>query len=230
MTQKSKKIISIFAILMFIVLSGLIFYFVGIPLVKYANEPEKFRELVNDNGVLGRMAFIGMTVLQVVVAIIPGEPFEILAGYAFGAVEGTLLCVIAQTLGSIIVFKLVKVFGIKIAEIFFSREKLDSLTFLKTSAKRDTVFLIIFMIPGTPKDLITYFAGLTDMKMATWLLICSFGRLPAIITSSVGGDALGTNNYLFAALVFGITFIVSLIGIFIYNKICKKNENLEKSE
>lgn len=88
-----------------------------------------------------------------------------------------------------------------LVEVFFPEEKLKKLKFLKTTPKRDMIFFIIFMIPGTPKDLLCYFTGLTDIKFSLWLLICSLGRLPSIITSTVGGDALGTSNYWFAVAV-----------------------------
>ena len=74
------------------------------------------------------------------------------------------------------------------------------------------------MIPGTPKDLLCYFAGLTDIRLSLWLLICSLGRLPSIVTSTVGGDALGTSNYWFAAAVFAITLVISLVGLLFYKK------------
>lgn len=74
------------------------------------------------------------------------------------------------------------------------------------------------MIPGTPKDLLCYFAGLTDIRLSLWLLICSLGRLPSIVTSTVGGDALGTSNYWFAAAVFAITLVISLVGLLILQK------------
>lgn len=61
-------------------------------MLKFVSEPEKFRAWVDGHGIYGRLAFIGMMVLQVFIAIIPGEPLEIGAGYAFGMWEGTLLC------------------------------------------------------------------------------------------------------------------------------------------
>lgn len=69
---------------------------------------------------------------------------------------------------------------------------------MQSSPKRDLLFWIVFVVPGTPKDLLCYFAGLTDLSWGKWLLICSAGRLPSIITSTVGGSAVGGRQYLFA--------------------------------
>lgn len=224
LTKKQQKRVGIAAIVIAIAATVLIIWLAGVPLVRFASEPERFRQWVNDNGVWSRFAYIGMMLLQIVIAVLPGEPFEIAAGYAFGAVEGTLLCVAASTLGSLMVFLLVRRFGVPLVEIFFPEDKLRGIRFLKTTPKRDFIFFVIFMIPGTPKDLLCYFAGLTDIKFTVWLLICSLGRLPAIVTSTVGGDALGTSNYWFAAIVFAVTLAISIVGLLVYKHICSSHE------
>lgn len=223
-SPRKKKALSIAALVIFAALTVVLTVFVGGPMVRYAREPERFRAWVDTHGVYGRLAYMGMVLLQILVAIIPGEPLEILGGYAFGAVEGTILCTLAATVGSLAVFALVRFFGVKLVEVFFSREKLNNLRFLKSSSKRDLLFLIIFMIPGTPKDLLCYFAGLTDIRFPVWLLICSLGRVPSIITSTVGGNALGTQSYVAAVIVFAATLAVSGAGILLYRAICKKHE------
>ena len=173
-------------------------WLVGVPLIRFASQPELFRLWVDSHGILGQLAYMGMVILQVILAVIPGEPFEIAGGYAFGALEGTVLCLIAATLGSLAVFGLVRQFGMRLVRVFFSQEKLQSLRFLKTTPRREFLFLLIFMLPGTPKDLLCYFAGLTDIRFPVWLVICSLGRIPSLVTSTVGGDALGTGHYWFA--------------------------------
>lgn len=222
MTTKQQKGVAIAAGVVFCLVTAALIVFAGIPMVRFASEPERFRAWVDARGVLGRLAYMGMVMLQVLVAIIPGEPLEIVGGYAFGALEGTLLCVAAATLGSLLVFYLVRRFGMPLVEVFFPREKLQKLRFLKTSPKRDLIFLIVFMVPGTPKDLLCYFAGLTDLKFPLWLLICSLGRLPSIVTSTIGGSALGSKRYWFAAVVFAVTLVVSAGRLWLYDHLQKK--------
>ena len=83
-----------------------------------------------------------------VVAIIPGEPVEIGAGYAFGAVEGTLLCMLGTVTGSMAVYFFVRRFGVKAVEIFFPVEKIEQLRFLNTAKKRDTLMFLLMFIPA----------------------------------------------------------------------------------
>ena len=165
---------------------------------------------------------MGMVVFQVIIAFIPGEPFEIAAGYAFGAVEGTLLSMAAAVLGSVLTFWLVRLFGMKLVRIFFSEEQIASVRFLKSTPKRDLLFLVVYMLPGSPKDLLGYFAGLTDIRFPTWLIICSLGRIPSLLSSTLGGAALGSKDYALAILVFAITLAISAIGLLVYNHISQK--------
>lgn len=223
MTDKQKKTAAVVAVLMFLLLSALLGWFVGRPMLRFAKQPELFRAWVDGHGAWGKLAYIGMCILQIVVAFIPGEALELCGGYAFGAVWGSILCMIGLFLGSVIVFALVRKLGQPIAEIFFPPEKLEKLHFLKNSPKRTWFFWLIFTVPGTPKDLLCYFAGLTDVKWRTWLLICSLGRLPSVLTSAIGGSAIGGRNYLFAGLIFGGTLLVSLLGLLVYRAICNRN-------
>lgn len=221
---KCKRILVIIFFAVLLIVSCVLAYCFKDVMADIVENPQLFRDWIDKSGIWGMLAYVAMLVIQVILAIIPGEPLEIAGGYAFGPVWGTLLCVVGTTLGSIIVYLLVKRFGMKIVTLFFSKEKIESLKFLKSSPRRNILFMIIFIIPGTPKDLLCYFIGLTDINFMTMLLICSLGRLPSVITSTVGGDALGTQNYLWAVIVFVVTALISIGGIAIYNHICKKHQ------
>lgn len=221
LTVKQKKIISVLVLVLFLGFSALVAYFIGKPMISLVSEPEKFRAWVESRGNWGRLIFIGMMVFQVLIALVPGEPLEIGAGYAFGAVEGTILCVIGVTVGSIMVFGLVRRFGMRLVEVFFDTGKIKKLKFLQNEKRLDLITFLVFFLPGTPKDLLTYFVGVTDIKLSKFILIVSVARLPSIITSTVGGSALGIGKYELAVIVFGVTIAASLLGLFIYNRICK---------
>lgn len=231
MNDRQKKIWGIAVIIGLVAFMGLLCWFVGRPMLRFVSEPEMFRQWVDGHGIWGRIAFIGMMIFQIIVAVIPGEPLEIGAGYAFGAVEGTILCLIGAVLGGAIVVMLVRRYGVKLVEVFFSREKIMSLRFMQDSRRLELLVFIVFLIPGTPKDLLCYAVGLTNLRMRDWLLISLVARIPSIITSTIGGNALGEQNYGFAVAVFAVTLTISLFGILIYRHICRKeNEEIERKE
>ena len=223
-TPQQKKWISVVIAAVFLLFCGAVGWFIGRPMVRFASDPEQFRAWVESFGPWGGILYAAMVFLQVLVALIPGEPLEICGGYAFGAVPGTLLCLLGATAGSLLVFALVRRFGRAMVELFFSREKVENLRFLQSSPKRDFLFWLIFMLPGTPKDLLCYFAGLTDLPWRKWIFICSVGRLPSVITSTLGGGALGTENYGGALWVFAATAALSLIGVGIYRLVVARHE------
>lgn len=220
-----KKIAGAAVILLFFGLAAALFFTVGQPLVRFLSEPELFRAWVDAHGAWGRLAFVGMVALQVIVAVIPGEPFEIGAGYAFGLWEGTALCLLGETLGTLAVFLFVRRFGTRAVELFFPLEKLRELKFLKNTKKLHLMTFLVFFIPGSPKDVLTYFLGLTEMKLLPCLLLTGLGRIPAVITSTIGGDALGLQNYQFAILVFAVTVVISLAGLLVFRRLCRREEN-----
>lgn len=224
MTPTQKKGLAIVLVVLFLGFTALVCWRVGLPMVRLASDPESFRQWLETRRVGGAVLYGAMVFFQVLFAVIPGEPLEIAGGYAFGALWGTLICLIAATLGSLLVFVLVRRFGTRLVEVFFSLEKLQKVRFLQDSPKRNVLFLVVFMIPGTPKDLLCYFAGLTDLKLSVFLLMASLGRLPSVVTSAVGGDALGTRNYFFAAVVFVVTFLLSIGGLVCYQRICAWHE------
>ena len=222
--KKKKKLIAGILMAVAVIIIALVCIFVGIPLIKLAGKPQEFRDWVDSKGIWGPVLYVALVIFQILIAFIPGEPLEIVAGYVFGTFKGTVLCIAAASLGSIIVLFLVRKFGKALLEIYFDKEKIENLKFLQSSQKKIVVFMILFIVPGTPKDLLCYYGGLTDIPMPLLIFICTVCRLPSIITSTIGGNALGTGEYGFAIIVFAVTAVISAIGIYIYNRLSKKEE------
>ena len=228
--RRRKKQVALFCLGAALAVTGLIFWFVGRPMLQFVSQPELFRDWVDSHGVFGRLAFLGMMMFQVFVAIIPGEPLEIGAGYAFGVLEGTALCLLATTLASGVIFLIVKKYGMKFVTLFVAEEKIRSLKFLRNTRRLEFIVFLLFFIPGTPKDVLTYMVGLTPMKLRVWLLITTVARIPSVVTSTVGGDALGTQEYLFAVIVFVATAAVSGLGVLLYRAIRCRHQRRELGE
>lgn len=227
LTEREKRWIVGLGLGLFLVLFVLVAWYAGRPLVAFASEPERFQQWVDSQGLLSPVLFMGMVILQVVVAVIPGEPLEIAAGYAFGALEGTVLCVLGTLIGGVLVFLLVRRFGAQAVEVFFDLEKFRSLRFFQDRRRLTFWVFLVFFLPGTPKDVLCYFVGLTDMRLRTWILVSAVARIPSIITSTVGGSALGMDEYAFAAIAFLAALAISGLGLLAYRAICRFHERRE---
>lgn len=199
-------------------------------LQKIGGTPEDFKTFIDGFGVTGWLVGFGLQCLQVFVALIPGELVEIGLGAAFGAVGGTLLCMAGVALASSLVFLIVRKYGIRFVELFFDRGKIDGLKFINSEKKLDAVIFLLFFIPGTPKDLLTYFAGLTRISLPRFLCISLLARIPSVVSSTVGGTLLAEKNYLSAAVLFAVTGGVSLLGFFAYRLIVKRKNFTDSSE
>ena len=224
MTPLQKKIAKVIAFSLLLVFVFVVTAFLGKPLLTLVEDPEAFRELVKENGWASRLLFVGLVTVQVVVALIPGEPLEICAGIAFGSLEGTLLCLAGILLGSVIVFFFVRRFGIRLLEVFFPVEKIRSLRFLQNEKRLNRVLFLLMVLPGTPKDLICYFVSLTRIEPMDWFVLATFARIPSVVTSTLGGNAVGEGKYLFALLVFAVTCCIAVFGLLFFDHFTKKRK------
>lgn len=178
---------------------------------------EDLQAYIQSFGILSGLFFLVLQFLQVFIALIPGELLETVAGFSFGPILGTVLCYIGMTGASALIFKLTRRFGIPLVETFISRETIMELRFINTERKRNILIFLLFFIPGTPKDLFTYFIGLTDIRLGEFLAISLIARIPSVISSTYGGHLLGAGNYMGAIGLYAAVGIVSLIGLHIYH-------------
>lgn len=183
---------------------------------------DDFREYIRSFGALGPLVLLGLQILQVFIALIPGEIVETAAGYVLGPWLGTAVCYLGIAVASSLIFTLTRRYGVKLVEVFVSREKINELRFLNTAQKRNMLIFLIFFIPGTPKDLLTYFVGLTDIRLRTFLLLSMVARVPSVISSTFGGHLLGEEKYWGAVILYGITGLLSILGMIVYNRHLKK--------
>lgn len=129
---------------------------------------------------------------------------------------------IGIVVGSVFVFLMVRAFGKRLVALFFPIEKIEAIPILRNTQRLTLPSFIIFMIPGTPKDILTYCAGLTPMKFSSWLLIAGVARIPPVITSTLSGSALGEGQYSVAIIVFAATMALSVVGLLVYHRMSKQ--------
>ncbi len=198
---------------------------VGVLLLnKHFSDTDSIRLWIDEHYALGILVMTLLCALQVVIALIPGELLEIAAGYAFGGLVGTAVCVVGLTLGSIIAILLARKFGRRLVESLYPREKIDALPIINTPKKRNAMTFLLFLIPGTPKDLFTYVIGMTEMSIPLYIALTAFARLPSIVMSTLGGGALGEDKLGHAIVIFIIAAAVSGCGYLAYLAIQKRHK------
>lgn len=217
---KRRRLLAGISIAVVVLLAALITWFVWSWLSSFSQDG--FRDYIRSFGVWGWLVLLLLQFLQVFIALIPGELLESAAGYAFGPFAGTVICYLGVAAASSLVFLLTRRFGVRLVEVFISREKISELRFLNTERKRNALVFLLFFIPGTPKDLLTYFVGLTDMRLGPFLAISLAARIPSVISSTFGGHLLGEGKLWGALLLYGITGAVSIAGLAAYRAIVQR--------
>ncbi len=226
--ERRNRIIGAAILLLIAAIMGILFVRVGKPMTELVKDTDRLRAWVAEKGWASRFIYMAAVCFQVLVAVIPGEPLEMAAGFVFGPIEGTLICLGGITVGSMMVFGLVRLFGRKFVEIFFSKDRIDELKIMKNPKKVFIVTAALMILPGTPKDLLTYCAGLTKISWLTWLLISTIGRIPSVITSTWGGHEIAEGRYLNAAIIFIVTAVLCGAGLYVFARF--KSDKIEKKQ
>ena len=225
MSRKTKRFKLFLIIVVIALLVGLIIYL--FPVIKNLSTPEgqlEFKNHVGDMGMIGVLALFGLQFAQIFLIIIPGEPIEILAGMCYGGVWGTVFIIVSAFIISSIIFFAVRKFGRRSVYSFCSKDRIDKIEnskLFKNPKKIEWIMLILFLIPGTPKDLLVYIAGLLPIKPLRFILISTFARLPSVISSTIAGGSLIAGNWKFSIMIYAVTFLIVGIIIFIINKFDK---------
>lgn len=233
MDRKTK--IKIFKIIIMILVIALL---IGItiylfPVIKNLSTSEgqiEFKNKVNESGFLGMLTLFGLQVAQIFLFILPGEPLEILAGMCYGGIGGTIFITISVFIISTAIFFIVRKLGRKFVYDFCSEEKvkkIENSKLFKNAKKIESIMLILFIIPGTPKDLLVYIAGLLPIKPFRFIMISTFARLPSVISSTFAGSNLVAGDWKVSIIIYAVTFLIVGIGIFIINKFDKNKTTSE---
>lgn len=227
MNRKNKvKIFKIF--LTIIVLSlflGIIIYL--FPIMRDLSTLEgqiAFKEKVENLGVLGMLSLFGLQVAQIFLIIVPGEPIEILAGMCYGSLWGTVFIMVSACIISTSIFLLVRKFGRKFVYDFCDKkkvEKIENSKVFQNPKKIEFIMLILFLIPGTPKDLLVYVAGLLPIKPLKFIIISTFARFPSVITSTLAGEQLAIGDWKMSIILYVAILILVALAVFIINKFDK---------
>lgn len=217
-----RRIFALISFTVVITLAALTTYFLWERISSVASSPQALRDLILSYGFLSYAVGLGLQILQVFVALLPGELIELALGYSFGFLGGTLICLLGIAAATIPVFLLTKRFGTRFVEIFFDRDKIESISFLKNQKKLKGLVFLLFFIPGTPKDLLTYFVGLTPLTLSEFLTLTLVARIPSIVTSTASGSLFAEGDYLLSALVFLLTGAISIFGLWTYRRLSSK--------
>lgn len=220
-----KKCLVLLVPIAYITIALVLYFTCGKELIALLKDKAAFKAWLSGFGVFDEIIFVSIRAFQTVIKIIPAEPLEIAAGYVWGTYKGFALCLLGTEIGSFIILFLTSVFGVKLVNLFYDSEKINQWSFINDSQKKYTLLTIIYLIPGTPKDFLTYLIGITDTNIFVFLLVTGIARVPSIISSTWCGSVLESNGIKMFALVFSvITALSAIIAYFAKKRFDKRSD------
>jgi hypothetical protein len=185
---------------------------------------ENLKIKIQQNGPNGILLLLGLEAAQIFLPILPGEPIEILAGMCYGTFGGLIFIMLSVFIVTAMIFFMVRKFGRDFVYTMVSKEKIQKIENSKlfTHPKQiEYIMLILFLLPGTPKDLFTYLAGLLPIKPSRFIVIATLARFPSIISSTYAGATLVNGNWKIGLLMYVGIFVVVGIAILLAKKFDK---------
>lgn len=131
---------------------------------------------------------------------------------------------VSSAIISTIIYFLVRKHGRKFVYDFCGEEriaKIEHSKLFQNPKKIELIMLILFLVPGTPKDLLVYVAGLLPIKPIRFIVISTFARFPSIITSTLAGENLAVGDWKTSIILYLIALVFVGIIVFIINKFDK---------
>ena len=189
-----------------------------------------FKNKISDMGFSGLLLLFGLQVLQILLVVLPGEPFEVLAGMCYGAWGGCLFITLSVFVTTTIIFFTVRKLGQKYLYNFFHKEKVDKIMkskLLKNPRNLEIILCLLFFLPATPKDLFVYIGGLLPIKPLRFILISTLVRFPSVITSTMVGANISKGNWKISLLIYLVTFIIAMISIYLVSLKDKNKEIID---
>lgn len=178
------------------------------PLGALLESVETLEKYIEGAGWWAPVALVGLQFLQVVVFIIPGEIVQVAAGYLYGVAGGTALSVLGISLGSVVNFLIGRHFGAPFMKVVAPR-RFDRFQYLTSSRRGELGFFLLFVIPGFPKDVLSYIAGISLLRFYRFFLFSLIGRLPGIVGSTLIGSSAARGHFVLSVV---ILLIASLVG------------------
>ncbi len=221
--KKNYKYISLIAFAVAMILITII----AIPLIQSVKEPEEFKAFIEKFGGFGIVVIFFIQIAQIIVALIPGEVIEFTAGCMYGWFWGLILCLAGIAVGQALIFKMVKKFGKEFVEAAAGSKAMEKLKFLNDERKLKATVFLLFFVPGTPKDLLTYIAPFTSIKLKDFIFLTLVARIPTVVSSTYAGDAFVQSDYRTLLIAYGLILIVSALGLGIYKIYEKKKTTKE---
>ena len=206
---KSAILISIYISLM--ILAAIIFSL-------YINK-ESLQEIVKNTGAFGIIIYFIIVVIYVTLTPLFNTAILIASGYIFGGQLGFVINFLGTTVGLFLIIFLVKTYGRPLLKKIISSKYYNRFDEI-TQKVGPITLLIVYVLPFTPDDELTYIIAAGPIKINRFILPIIIGSLAKAAYSYIGD--LGAEGIVIALYFRVILLIVGLIIVGIQEYFVKK--------
>lgn len=178
-------------------------------LVRLYRDKHFLKTTVEAWGLAAPLIFVAIQALQVIISPIPGEITGPVGGALFGTSWGVVYSTIGLTVGTLACFGMGRKWGEPLVRPWLSDHHWSRLSFV-IEAEGAILCFILYVIPGFPKDIISYLFGISPMPFWLFAAVSTVGRLPGTWISSYFGAHVAERQYLYAVAFFALIVAVCL--------------------
>lgn len=215
---RNRHVAVLVALLVFVGIMGVLALLFGRDVLAFLADGRRVQEQVDRMGPLAPVVFGALVVIQEVTVLVPSEPLELAAGYAFGFWKGSLIYLAASVVGCIAIIAVVRFGGDRVLELILTSKRRAQLARLREAQKFDLAILVCFFIPGVPKDLMAYLAAFAGVRPVHLVAITTAGRLPSVLAVTLASSFAAAGDWRATALVFGVTAVAVVVGVLLYHR------------
>jgi uncharacterized membrane protein YdjX (TVP38/TMEM64 family) len=177
--------------------------------VRLYQDKQFLKETVASWGWLAPLVFIVIQALQVIISPFPGEITGPVGGALFGTTWGLIYSTIGLTIGTMICFGVGRLWGEPLVRPWLSEHNWNRMNFI-IEAEGAILCLILYLIPGFPKDIISYLFGISPMPFWVFAIVSTLGRLPGTWIGSYFGAHVAEQQYLYAIIFIAVVAAITL--------------------
>ena len=227
--DKRKALLKMIVLVTIVVVVPLVIFLTNREFFAQFKSIEDVENFINNYGKESALVYLAFQIFQVIISVIPGEVFQVAAGYLFGPLLGVVLAIIGCVIGQAIAFFIARILGQDFVRTFVSEEQFKTYQERLNSNRAYTLCFILYLIPGIPKDILCYVAGASEIKFLPFLAISMVGRLPGLIGSIAMGTLVGSGQYVIALIILCVACAACFFGFIYRDKLSDMMDRIKEN-
>lgn len=198
------------------IIRSLLFFILFITIAWFVREQfdvstDGMRAYILSFGAIGPLILIGLYAIGPIIAF-PTSVLSLAAAFTYGVWPGMLYIIIGATGAGVTGYVMGRFFGDSVLK--FHQTKWSSVIYARIKGQGFLFVFILRLIPLVGFSILSYLAGMTRVKFASFVLATVIGMLPGTFAYSLVGTSLASGNRTLVLIAFSF---FALLFVTIYS-------------